>query len=166
MLLRIFISALALSAITSADAVAATVSPIAGEVSVSNGQGFQKIAGPVELHAGAQVMVGPQGAATIAYADDCVVPVKPAAVTVVSRWSPCGALPEPMHFTPRVGEEVKTSDTLPPTSPPRRSSRASSKKDDKSDNLGTYVIVGGVAVGAGVVAAVLASQGDDDPVSP
>ena len=153
-------------------ASAATVSPVSGDVLISQGQGFQKIDRPTDIPAGAKIMVGPRASATIAYADDCVVPLNSAGVTVVRSWSPCKALPEPMRFTPRVGEERKTSAEAPPPAPPPAPSgssapkNSSAKQSDDDDPFGTYLIVGGVAVGAGVLAGVLASQSDDDPVSP
>jgi hypothetical protein len=162
--LRIISSLLALSVIAAPAVDAATVSPVAGEVRVSEGQGFQPITGSVELAAGAEVMVGPGGSATIAYADGCVVAVKPGSLGVVRSASPCAGLSQPRNFTPRAGEEWITSVTLPPSEPPQGQTSASTATGD--GKLTSYVIVGGVALGTGVIAAVLASQGGDDPVSP
>jgi hypothetical protein len=71
-----------------------------------------------------------------------------------------------MNFTPRAGEEWITSVTLPPSEPPQGQTSGSTATGDGDGKLTSYVIVGGVALGTGVIAAVLASQGGDDPVSP
>jgi hypothetical protein len=177
--LRLVVSAFALSVLLPAVAPAATVSPLSGEVRVSTGQGFEKIAAPTEVAAGAQVMVSPGGSATIAYAQDCLVSADPGRVAVVQRWSPCQALPEPMHFTPKVkeakvNEEKKPSDDQaapPPPPPPPPVVTQQSSADEGGDgsshpSFGTYCLIGGVVVGAGVLAAILVTQNNDNPVSP
>lgn len=89
----------ALLAVLPASVHAATVSPRSGEVRVGTGQGFQRIVAPTEVAVGAQVMVGPTGAASIAYSDNCVVTAPAAAVTVVESRSPCSkSLPAPSYF--------------------------------------------------------------------
>ena len=151
-------------------AFAATVSPIGGDVRVSTGQGFQKIVAPTEFAPGAQVMVSPGGTATIAYANDCVVQVKPASVVAVTTWSPCKALPEPMHFTPKVGEEKKTSaqesPAPEPPSPPPPPPAEETAAEQGGSNFGNYCLIGGVVVGAGALAAILLSQNNDHSASP
>jgi hypothetical protein len=89
----------ALLAVLPASVHAAMVSPRSGEVRVGTGQGFQRIVAPTEVAVGAQVMVGPTGAASIAYSDNCVVTAPAAAVTVVESRSPCSkSLPAPSYF--------------------------------------------------------------------
>jgi hypothetical protein len=68
---------------------AATLSPVAGDVMINQGQGFQKVGGQLEANVGDSVMVGPKGHATIAYSDGCNFNVQPGAVFTVSALSPC-----------------------------------------------------------------------------
>jgi hypothetical protein len=150
---------------------------------VSTGQGFHKINAPVDLTAGAQVVVSPGGSASIAYTDDCVVAVKPSGIAVIQERTPCVKLPKPMHFgyeeaavsgdgmgfTPKVGSETKTSSDAPPSTakkPVYIPTQSTLDDDDDHHDWGTIFLIGGVAVGAGAIALILANQGDDDPVSP
>ena len=156
-------------------ASAATVSPIGGDVRVSTGQGFQKIAAPTEFAAGARVMVDPQGSATIAYADDCVVTVKPASVAVVQDQVPCQAFHAPSHLgveqataaadgltTQIVSEEKTTSGQSEDPMPPPMYLR----HDNDQDIWGNWCLIGGVVVGVGAIAAILLSQNHDNAASP
>src|SRR5688572_18106450 len=68
---------------------AATVSGTSGVIFVSAGGGFKPLSGPTELAPGAQVMVRPGGAATIAYSNNCVVKVGPGRVWTVQARPPC-----------------------------------------------------------------------------
>jgi hypothetical protein len=95
---RVLILMLASIAALPASAAAATVSPVAGEVRVGSGHGFQKIDAPTEVVAGAQVMVSPGGLASIAYAGNCVVSAHPAAITVIEKQPPCADFPRPAYF--------------------------------------------------------------------
>lgn len=188
-------------------AFAATVSPMSGEVRIGTGHGFQKIDAPTEVAAGAQVMVSPDGSASIAYAGNCVVSASPAAITVVERRAPCAHFPEPSYFgfarsneqgvvvgedlfgfTPKVDDESadngssNTSASTQTTETPS-TSKVSSKKgrradtspvplppsspeEEESHSGHTWLVIGGVVVGGGVLAALLASQGGDHPASP
>jgi len=186
-------------AVLPASAFAAMVSPRAGEVRVGTGQGFQLIVAPTEVSAGAQVMVGPKGAASIAYSDNCVVTAPAAAVTIVERRAPCRgeSLPAPSYFgysqsnqegiaiggmtygfTPKVDTPDETVEA-PAPAPPKETKKESPApivttknepepvyQEKPPANNSTLLIVGGVVLGAGALAAVLASQGSDGPASP
>ena len=182
-------------AILPASAFAAMVSPKAGEVRVGTGQGFQLIVAPTEVAAGAQVMVGPKGAASIAYSGNCVVTAPAAAVTIVESRPPCRSLPEPWYFgfaqsneegisisgeafgfTPKVdapemeeeapapAKETRISAPVPVTGTRKRPETVYKEKRPE-DHLSLLIVVG-IVVGAGALAAILASQGSDGPASP
>ena len=68
-----------------APAWAITVEVVKGEVSVKQGEGFRKIAGPTEVYRGDKVMAAPGGQAKIVYANGCVVPVGPGGVATVGE---------------------------------------------------------------------------------
>ncbi len=70
---------------------AATVEPVQGDLSVNQGQGFQRVDGRVDASVGDSVMVGPGGAATVVYSDGCQVGVEPGAVTSIMPLSPCAS---------------------------------------------------------------------------
>ncbi len=70
---------------------AATVQPVQGDLSINQGQGFQKVNGRVEAKVGDSVMVSPGGSATVSYADGCKVDVKPGAVVTIAPLSPCAS---------------------------------------------------------------------------
>lgn len=69
----------------------ATVDPSHGVVLVNRGKGFNEIKRPVKLRVGNSVMVGPDGAAVIAYNDGCTVNVKPGSVKSIEPISPCAS---------------------------------------------------------------------------
>jgi hypothetical protein len=183
MYLRIAPALVALLAIGSAAASAATVSPIGGETRVSIGLGFEQISGPRDFPAGAQVMVSPQGSAQIAYSSTCVVTVKPGGVSTIFGRSPCEPLPRPYHFgfeqvaapaaaetfgfTPKVGSQPKpissstSSESSAPPPPPAAPVQQQTASNDDNNNVYTScLIIGGVVLGAGALAAVLISQND------
>jgi hypothetical protein len=179
-------------------------------VRIGTGQGFQTIAGPTEAAAGAQIMVGPEGAALIAYSQTCVVRAPAAAITIVEDHAPCASMPKPSYFGFAQSNEVGvaiTSDAFgftpkvdapdtseapeksqapqsqapqsqaPPKSQAPQESRApapvpettqpnTAQGDERPSDHSGLLIVGGVVVGAGVLAALLASQGGDHPASP
>ena len=189
-----------------ATASAAVVSPMGGDVRISTGQGFHPIAVPTEIAAGGQIMVGPGGAASIAYSAACVVPASPAAITVVASRPACGDFPKPSYFgfaqseevglsveedafgfTPRVGTpkapggsvSQKTDEKDEPAAapvpqaesapmPPRPLPPEPAQEEATTSSWDSHgvLIIGGVIDGAGVLAAVLASSGGDDPASP
>jgi hypothetical protein len=70
---------------------AATVQPVAGEVSVNQGQGFKKLDSAFDAKAGDAVMVSPGGSAKVSYPDGCAVDLKPGAVMVIAELSPCAS---------------------------------------------------------------------------
>lgn len=188
---RVVVFALAAFAVFPVCADAAMVSPTAGEVRVGNGHGFRSIVAPTEVAVGAQVMVGPNGAASIAYTDTCIVSAPAAAITIVKSGTPCTGFAEPSYFgfsrsnaegigvrydsafgfTPKVDddspdtvEEPKQTQAASPK-PSRPSKQATASEERHEDSRG-FLIVGGVVVGAGVLAAVLLTQGGDSPASP
>jgi hypothetical protein len=70
---------------------AADVEPVQGDLSVNQGQGFQKVNGRIEANVGDSFMVGPDGSATVSYPDGCQVSVQPGAVTTIAPLSPCAS---------------------------------------------------------------------------
>jgi hypothetical protein len=68
-----------------------TVNPSKGSVLVNRGNGYTEIKRPTKVSAGNSVMVGPDGAAIIAYADGCSVKVAPGSVETVAPLSPCAS---------------------------------------------------------------------------
>ena len=72
-------------------ALAATVQPVQGQVSINRGEGFQGLAGKTQARAGDLVMVSPGGSAKVLYSDGCTVNVKPVKVVSVGAKSPCKA---------------------------------------------------------------------------
>ena len=72
-------------------ALAATVQPVQGQVSINRGEGFQPLAGKTQARPGDLVMASPGGEAKILYADGCMVNVKPVKVVSVGAKSPCKA---------------------------------------------------------------------------
>jgi len=126
---------------------AATVSRESGEVLVNRGGGFVALNGPAELGSGTQVMVRPGGTALIAYSGDCVL---------------------------RVGSgRVWTVQSNPPCQPGKQIDMTGRMNQQAGDGLlgldTTHVIIGTLAIGGGVAAAILLGNGDDDshgPASP
>jgi hypothetical protein len=189
---RVVVSALAALAALPASAQAAMVSPSAGEVRVGNGEGYRLIVAPTEVAAGAQVMVSPNGAASIAYTDTCIVSAPAAAITIVKSRTPCSGFAAPSYFgftqsnqegvgvrqdsafgfTPKVDADApdKVEEPQQTQSPPKKVSSPSTPREpataheQREDHRG-LLIVGGIVVGAGALAAVLLSQGDS-PSSP
>src|ERR1700730_8440023 len=74
-----------------ANAKATTVEPSQGVVLMNSGKGFKQIKKTTKAKAGNSVMVSPDGAATVVYADGCRVDVSPGKVTTVAELSPCAA---------------------------------------------------------------------------
>ena len=81
----------AMGASLATGAQAALVSPVKGTTYVDTGNGYLQINGPVEVAEGATVVVSPDGAAQIAYSDNCVIEVKPTEVQRITAISPCRA---------------------------------------------------------------------------
>jgi hypothetical protein len=191
---RVLVLILASIAAFPASAAAATVSPMAGEVRVGSGHGFQKINAPTEVAAGAQVVVSPGGLASIAYAGNCVVSAHPASITVIEKQPPCAGFPAPTYFgfaqsnqeglgdieRGTFGFTPKVDEPEPEPEPEATSSGGSSSGSESSGPTRrepvvvqepshwdhSLLIVGGVVVGAGALAAILAGGGHDGPASP
>lgn len=72
-------------------ALAATVQPVQGQVSINRGEGFQPLAGKTQARAGDLVMVHPGGKAKLLYPGGCIIPVTPGKVVQVGAKSPCKA---------------------------------------------------------------------------
>jgi hypothetical protein len=66
-------------------ACATTVEVLKGDVSVKQGDGFQKINGTTEVYYGDKVMTAPAGMARIIYPDGCVVKVGPGGIATVGE---------------------------------------------------------------------------------
>lgn len=183
-------------AVVAATASAATVSPMGGDVRISIGHGFHRIDVPTELAAGGQIMVSPDGSASITYSDNCVVPASPATITVIQSQPVCGSFPKPSYFgfaqsdevglsveqdafgfTPKVGTPRTTTSSSPTTGGGEKKEEPAAapvplpappahEEGHDGSSNHTVLIIGGVVVAGGVLAAVLASQGDDGPASP
>ena len=69
---------------------AATLSVSSGDVLVSHGSGFERVAGTVELRKGDSVVAKPNGVAMLAFADGCSISLKEQSVFVIGDISPCG----------------------------------------------------------------------------
>jgi hypothetical protein len=68
-----------------------TVQPLTGVLSLNQGQGFHRVAGPVEANVGDSFMVGPGGSAKLIYPDGCQVTIQPGSVVNVTALSPCAS---------------------------------------------------------------------------
>jgi hypothetical protein len=75
----------------SAIAQTPTIEPVQGDISFSQGQGFQRVDGRVQANVGDSVMVGPDGAANVVYSDGCRVNVQPGSVASIAPLSPCAS---------------------------------------------------------------------------
>jgi hypothetical protein len=72
-------------------APSATVQPGQGDLSVNQGQGFQRVDSRVNANVGDSVMVGPGGSASLVYPDGCQVAVQPGSVVTIAPLSPCAS---------------------------------------------------------------------------
>jgi len=70
---------------------ATTIEPFQGVTLMNTGKGFKQIKKTTKAKAGNSVMVSPDGAATVVYADGCKVDVSPGKVTTITELSPCAA---------------------------------------------------------------------------
>lgn len=166
------ISCFALVAIASATcsssiAFGATVMPMSGRVEVSTGQGFHQVDAATEFPAGAQVIVRPGSSAKIAYSETCVVPVRAASVAIVQDKPPCGPFAPPSHFgfesSKQYSSAADETEFATKVSNPER--RTVFTKDDPSCEH-DYLLIGGLLIGGGGLAALLLSQGSGNPGSP
>ena len=70
----------------------ATLEPIQGDLLINHGKGFEKVvASKIEVKVGDSVMVDPGGIAKVTYADGCQANVKPGAVMIITKLSPCAS---------------------------------------------------------------------------
>ncbi len=77
--------------LASAISWAATLEPGQGDLSINQGQGFERVNGRIDANVGDSVMVSPSGSATVSYADGCQVPVQPGSVVTIAPLSPCAS---------------------------------------------------------------------------
>ena len=77
--------------IGSAQAQTASVVPLQGDLSLNQGQGFERVDSRISANVGDSLMVGPGGAATLLYQDGCQVTIQPGSVTTVAPLSPCAS---------------------------------------------------------------------------
>ena len=131
-------------------AQAATITPEAGSVLVSRGEGFVPLAGQTQLAAGSRIMVGQGGQASIVYTADCTVRV-PSGLWLVQETVPCAKGTALVDFTDKMAAgSLKDG---PPPPPPYY-------KDH---------VIGAIAIGAGVVIACVVwwcGHHDGHPASP
>ena len=92
-MMRTFLAALFVGypLLIGATCLAATIEPVQGELSINQGEGFEKINGRIDASVGDSVMVSPNGSAIVSYPDGCQVNVQPGAVTTIAPISPCAA---------------------------------------------------------------------------
>jgi hypothetical protein len=91
--MRAFLGAacFAFAFLASAISWAATLEPGQGDLSINQGQGFQRVNGRIDANVGDSVMVSPDGTATVSYDDGCQVPVQAGSVVTIAPLSPCAS---------------------------------------------------------------------------
>lgn len=93
--MRSLIAGLCFAAVLANSATAqtatATIEPVQGDLSLNQGQGFQRVDGRVQANVGDSVMVGPGGSANLVYPDGCQVNVQPGSVVNIAPLSPCAS---------------------------------------------------------------------------
>ena len=70
---------------------AATVKVTEGELFISSGNGYERVAGTVQGRVGDSVMAGEFGVGQITYANGCAVTVRPGTVVAIEAQSSCEA---------------------------------------------------------------------------
>jgi hypothetical protein len=70
---------------------AAEVQSNQGDLSINQGQGYQRVDGRIDANVGDSIMVSPGGSATVSYDDGCQVSVQPGAVVTIGQLSPCAS---------------------------------------------------------------------------
>lgn len=90
-LLRTLVLGLGSAALLATACSAASIEPVQGQVSINRGKGFEPVNRRTEAKVGDSVMVSPDGAAVVAYADGCKVDVHPGAVMTIALLSPCAS---------------------------------------------------------------------------
>jgi len=131
---------LVMSLILGSAAHAATVNVTEGELFISRGNGFERVAGTAQVRVGDSVMAGEFGVGQITYANGCAVTVRPGTVVAIKAQASCTAAND-----------------------------WSTNVDPASEGLSTGQILLGVAIAGGVGAGVYAltqGGGDDKPASP
>lgn len=69
----------------------ATVEPLQGDLSINQGQGFQRVDSRVQANVGDSLMVAPGGSASLVYPDGCQVTIQPGSVVSIAPLSPCAS---------------------------------------------------------------------------
>lgn len=129
---------LMMSLILGSAAHAATVRVTEGELFISRGNGYERVAGTAQGHVGDSVMAGEFGVGQITYANGCAVTVRPGTVVAIEAQSSCKAA----HDWP-------------------------TNVDPASGGLSTGHILLGAAVAGGIGVGIYAlTQSDDKPTSP
>lgn len=124
------LTSFALAFAMAGSAFAATVTPTGGTVQVNTGSGYANIAGPTTVGPGHMVMVKPGGSATIAYPNGCVFTVLPNTVIAVQKDPTCAGATASSSGTANFGGLVPHD----------------------------YLLLGAVAIGAGVCIALCDSS--------
>ena len=128
---------LIMSLILGSAAHAATVKVTEGELFISRGNGYKRVAGTAQGRVGDSVMAGEFGVGQITYANGCAVTVRPGTVVAIKTQSSCKAA----HAWPTNADRgLATEEIL----------------------LGTAV-AGGIGVG---IYYLTKRSGDDKPASP
>jgi hypothetical protein len=83
----------------------ALVIPLQGDLSVNQGQGFQRVDSRVQANVGDSLMVAPGGSASLVYPDGCQVTIQPGSVVSIAPLSPCasGSFAAELPVPPPVG---------------------------------------------------------------
>jgi hypothetical protein len=145
-----------LGAAVSSASYAATVKALKGRVLLDRGEGYKLIDRKADARPGDKVIVNPGSMAQIVYPDGCSVDVVRPAVVPIEPQSPCQ--------TQRAWEPTVT--TAPPQAPPPADVPAAPPPNDPGGLSGTTMILGGVAVGAGIAGAIILIDQNDKPASP
>ncbi len=129
---------LVMSLILGSAAHAATVKVTEGELFISRGNGYERVAGTAQGHVGDSVMAGEFGVGQITYANGCAVTVRPGTVVAIEAQSSCKAAHD-----------------------------WSTNLDPASEGLSTqHVLLGAAVVGGIGVGIYFLTKSDDKPASP
>jgi len=135
---------LVMSLILGSVAHAATVNVTEGELFISRGNGYERVAGTAQVRVGDSIMAGEFGVGQITYANGCAITVRPGTVVAIESQASCKAADD-------------WSTNVDPASA------------SASGGLSTGQILLGAAIAGGVGAGVYAltqGGGDDKPASP
>ena len=128
---------LMMSLILGSAAHAATVRVTEGELFISRGNGYERVAGTAQGHVGDSVMAGEFGVGQITYANGCAVTVRPGTVAAIEAQASCTAAHD-----------------------------WSTNVDPASEGLSTGHILLGAAIAGGIGVGIYALTRDDKPASP